>query len=476
LLCYAKQHKHIKKHAHKTNEEQIDKSEPDNSEGNSYNLLFDSISSDNVDLKKNNRQLTSNLNGLKKANEQLKAEIRDFKDQVDSNYGDIIYIIIIILFLVSSIVAYIIFRKKRDTIFALKSQLKSLKEELAEQKKEISKQEKIIQKYTDISISQNNIATPSSMPKKSITANSQSLEPKSFSNKFIDNSKHKCKGDFYVVYASSIGKSHITNNTSCQDNHAVGKIDWDWGISVVCDGAGSAENSAQGSKFVSEEAYNLYKAALLRSDFFNKKTLPRDDEWDDISNKIIQEIQLKLKDFATLKKIEYASLACTLIVVVYSPIGLLVSHIGDGRAGYLNSKNEWKSLITPHKGEESNQTIFITSREWNPKNSIKMSNVLVPENSVIREMPLAFTLMSDGCESSSYECSKLDSLNQKWTDPNIPFPNFFNPLVTQLKGMIQSKVPQEEANKLWRNFIESGTPSLSEENDDKTLILGIIVS
>ena len=104
-----------------------------------------------------------------------------------------------------------------------------------------------------------------------------------------------------------------------------------------------------------------------------------------------------------------------------------------------------------------------------------MSNVLVPESKVINEKAIAFTLMTDGCETHAFNCSKIDERTMKWMDPNIPSEIFFNPLLNQLKSMFNKKVPIDDINNNWKEFIEEGTIGLKEEPDDKSLILGILV-
>jgi hypothetical protein len=299
---------------------------------------------------------------------------------------------------------------------------------------------------------------------------------KSFSNINYSQPKSRLGSDkWFLVGGSSIGKSHISIGKPCQDNHYCKNIDKNWGISVICDGAGSAENSHLGSQFVSEKTIDVFKDYLVSNKFVSKNKLPNDVEWQNISNLAFRNIYNSLCDFAEKNKIGFSSVACTVIVVVFTPIGLLSSHIGDGRAGYCNVNGEWKSLITPHKGEEANQTIFITSSAWISEKNFKMSDVLVPECRVITEKVTAFTLMTDGCETHSFDCSKMDQETNKWIDPNIPDEKFFNPLLNQLKSMYNNKVSSDEVTSRWLNFIDEGTNGLKNESDDKTLILGVNV-
>jgi hypothetical protein len=100
--------------------------------------------------------------------------------------------------------------------------------------------------------------------------------------------------------------------------------------------------------------------------------------------------------------------------------------------------------------------------------------VLVPESTVINEKPFAFTLMSDGCESTAWLCNQQDEKTGKFFDSNKPYPNFFNPLEETLQSFKKDKIKEQERADKWKNFIESGNPSFVKETDDKTMILGVV--
>jgi len=287
----------------------------------------------------------------------------------------------------------------------------------------------------------------------------------------VPNSTIITKGNWFVVGSSVIGKSHIEGNIPCQDFNHLEKINDLWGIAVCCDGASSAINSHIGSEFVAKESAKIFKSIFLKEQLGENKELPRDNVWQELAKVGLYQVKQNLDDFAKSKGYKVESLACTVILAIYSPLGILVTHIGDGRAGFLTQTNEWKPMLTPWKGEEANQTVFITSAIWN-ENII--DNYL--ESRIIREQPLAFTLMSDGCEAHSFECSVFDKETSEWHDPNLPFPKFFNPLVQSLKQMKAKGMTEEEVQKKWANFLTSGTQSLINEPDDKTLVLGVFVS
>jgi hypothetical protein len=82
--------------------------------------------------------------------------------------------------------------------------------------------------------------------------------------------------------------------------------------------------------------------------------------------------------------------------------------------------------------------------------------------------------MSDGCEAHAFECSHFDETTQKWSDPNQPYPKFFQPLVVTLNRLKREGLPQEDIKQKWEAFLEGGTSGLKDESDDKTMILGIL--
>ncbi len=318
-------------------------------------------------------------------------------------------------------------------------------------------------------------------PKKHLTEVEEPVKkdilPKSFSNVSRGLKKYESKDlKWFVVGASAIGKSHIKNSDPCQDNHFCQEVENGWGLAICCDGAGSAKNSHIGAAYVTSEiGPEFFKKLITGKEWYKDGELPSEEEWNHVARKGFEQIYSSLERFCRIRKLEIASVACTVIIVIFSPVGLLVAHIGDGRAGFCNEEGEWKSIITPHKGEEVNHTVFITSNRWIKDSDFVMSDVSVPECRVITEKPLAFALMSDGCESHSFQCSYMDKETNKWSDPNIPYPKFFNPLVKGLKQMHESRLSVLEANDKWRKFIEEGNTGLKEEPDDKTMILGVLI-
>jgi hypothetical protein len=281
--------------------------------------------------------------------------------------------------------------------------------------------------------------------------------------------------EWVLVGASVKGNGHIQSNMPCQDNHKYESLGNGWGVAVVSDGAGSAEHSEFGSKVVAERGVFHFKNLIEKEGWMKKNVLPPDVEWLQKSYYTLKSIRNEVELVAKKNNVELKSLSATCLVVVYSPIGLLAAHVGDGRMGYKSASGEWRAMMTPHKGEEANQTIFLVSDFWNIPNYV-MSGVLVPESIVVREPVKAFALMSDGCENTSWKCTTLNPDTGKYYDQNKPFEGFFNPLEETLLSFQNENVPEEERRAKWYKFIESGTNGFVKEQDDKTMIYGVNVN
>lgn len=275
-----------------------------------------------------------------------------------------------------------------------------------------------------------------------------------------------------IVGASVIGNSHVSMKLPCQDCCGYESLGKGWGIAVTSDGAGSAEHSEIGSGIVVSRAIEHFKHYLTTKNWLIQNYVPTDAEWTQITYNIIKDIYNDMKDFSEKRSFELKSLNATVIVIIHTPYGLLTCHVGDGRAGYRNASGDWKSVITPHKGEEANQTIFVTSGFWSIPNYV-MSGVMVPECRVIKDKVTAFTLMSDGCEATSWLYNQQNE-NGKFYDPNLPFPKFFNPLTESLKKMHEANTPNDERLSGWQDFLMTGG-KFANEPDDKTMILGLIL-
>jgi len=273
--------------------------------------------------------------------------------------------------------------------------------------------------------------------------------------------------NWILAFASTIGSGHILEKKPCQDACKVECYD-NFCITVVCDGAGSYQNSHIGSKQVAELCIYHFEKVITSKNWNYQKELPNHAIWHEAAKQTLFSIREDLDKFSMSNDLDFRSLACTVILTIALPQGLLVTHIGDGRAGYCNNNLEWYPTITPFHGELANETVFITSDIWNDD---VIDNYI--ESKVIIDDVKAFCLLSDGCEKASFECNLFDKEKETYFDPNRPFPLFFNPNLRILPELYKQGKSQEEINSLWTRFLMSGNEKLKVETDDKTLILGV---
>lgn len=288
---------------------------------------------------------------------------------------------------------------------------------------------------------------------------------------FIRQQSYIKSNDSIILGASLRGRSHIESNTDCQDYHLYQELSKGWSILVVSDGAGSAKHAGRGSKANCTISMKLLSDMIAKNKWIENSFLPSELDWYIEFRTICEKMKLiyqnkveEMNDESVLTDFN-----ATLLICVITPNGILSGHIGDGRMGYLSNDDEWKNLMTPHKGDEGNQTVFLQS-SWDKPHvpALKVSNVYVPETRVIREIPKAVVLISDGCERSCWECSILDPTLGKYTDVNRPHPGFMNPL-------IESIVDEEDSKRfnLFVDIIDKGTKSCQTERDDKTMLIAM---
>lgn len=263
-----------------------------------------------------------------------------------------------------------------------------------------------------------------------------------------------------IAAASATGKGH----QECQDSFAYEILD-NLTICVVADGAGSQKNSKLGSSLVSELALKYFKQYTLKHKL-NRNAIPlSSDVWRKDSIAILKQVKSDLDKVATKKKCDVNTMASTVIVVISTPDTIYTSHIGDGRAGYMNTKDEWKSLITPYIGSEVGMTVFLTTEYiWQYAQEYIETNVIHDEIKAV-------TLLSDGAEGPSFKCTNFDEESQKYVDINKPGSIFYNPCV---KFILDNKDElEDDVNVVWKKFLEDGSPSFRTEKDDKTMLLAV---
>jgi len=275
------------------------------------------------------------------------------------------------------------------------------------------------------------------------------------------------------AWCSKIGSSHIQEGLPCQDNSKVEYVkNTDFIIAAISDGAGSCENSQIGSSFLVDKV--IEKLGLfLKSDkglFINDIELSQ-KKWREEAFLIFTELKTELKVKANESNLEFKSLSATLIVTISNGKFIACANVGDGRAAFRSMEDEWYPMLIPTKGEEANQTLFITSDFWDTDTQSEYFGSFYYSNPIS-----AFTLLSDGCERASFEILKYNKEEDKYFDPNKPFKPFFEPNYLNLLKLGKAKIDQNKINELWGDFIEKGNSNLINETDDKSMILSLFLT
>lgn len=275
-----------------------------------------------------------------------------------------------------------------------------------------------------------------------------------------------------IIGISYRGDSHIKSDVVCQDYHAFAKLNEVWNMAIVSDGAGSAKHSDEGSRAVCN-VFKFYTEELIKSndtlkngEIFDEKTW--DIEFRGMLLRFQNELKKQLEQKSVNKEYPFESFAATIILILYSKYGYMVAHVGDGRAG-VKINGHWKSVITPHKGEEANQTIFSTAKYFQERPNLKMSNIYVPETHVERQQIEAFVLMSDGCENGAwvtYQRKELSNGDFRVEDVNQPRNNILD------NCMALIDVPANDRQHLIIEFITESSKAFQNEPDDKTILIG----
>ncbi|HMK26490.1 MAG TPA: PP2C family serine/threonine-protein phosphatase [Chitinophagaceae bacterium] len=274
--------------------------------------------------------------------------------------------------------------------------------------------------------------------------------------------------DVWIVSKATVtGYNHVADNIPCQDAHKFKYFEQEgFSIAVISDGSGSACFSHLGAGLIVENAMELFYTEVKTANFhINPPTI---SGWEILSRKVFESIYNILSEYAIKENMDLKSLAATVIVLIVTQFGLLVTHIGDGRAGFLNESGEWKSCMEPYKGEYANETVFLTSvfdESFTNRHYIK--------SHVISENINAFTLLTDGCENVCFELRIYDSNTQQYIRENKPFKNFFDHNCKSLLSLAGAGLSEDDIDELWKIFLERGMEQFVTEPDDRTMILGV---
>lgn len=180
-----------------------------------------------------------------------------------------------------------------------------------------------------------------------------------------------------IVASKKTGQLHKDLGLPCQDAVVYFKQDG-IGAIVLCDGAGSVENSEEVSNALAQ-----YLPEYLTSHFCELDNISDEDA----KLKLMEEVDRILRRECPGKKAD-----CTLLAVVESEQGkIIVFHIGDGLI--LEVGSESKLISLPENGMFSNITYFLG--DFNAMDHLRIYRIEKSNNDSI-------ILCSDGISDSLY--------------------------------------------------------------------------
>ncbi len=201
--------------------------------------------------------------------------------------------------------------------------------------------------------------------------------------------------------ASVTGKGHLDQNQPCQDAHYHAVVQ-EILLAVICDGAGSAQNSQTGATFMSRQVVRGLSALVedkelpslqpVNQEIFTGtlrtviahardqlaatlsipapeeisalipdqnaaqplpvRAFPLEETRQQQQQQEMERTQVSLRDFA-----------CTLVGCVLSDMGGYFFHIGDGFAIHQQAQG-LAQLSLPENGEYADETYFVTDHNW----------------------------------------------------------------------------------------------------------------
>lgn len=166
--------------------------------------------------------------------------------------------------------------------------------------------------------------------------------------------------DWKGIYGLARGRSHVKNETPCQDSAVV--ILKPRPVIFVSDGAGSASNSHFGSQQVVKHlqaAMELEKIESIQKELLDRKDSIDSENLMHYAQGFISEAILALQELSEQELYPIDSLKCTLLLAVMGQERLFWLKVGDGCIVVEN--NGSLQLLGPlGKGEFANATHFIS--------------------------------------------------------------------------------------------------------------------
>lgn len=253
-----------------------------------------------------------------------------------------------------------------------------------------------------------------------------------------------------IYAASATGSSHLDKGIPCQDAcafHARGDVL----VAVVCDGAGSASRSDEGSRLVADMV-----ARALGDRFEREPELLRGDQeaFFEIAAEAVANARDALVEIAQTATVSLSSYAATLVGYAGDAQRGWFFHIGDGigvaepaDAAAEDDETAAAPVVSlPSNGEYANETYFVTGESW--REHLRVLPVPAPT--------ARLALMSDGAMPFAMQKNNAGL-----------FKPFFDPVARYL-----ASVDEELGSRaLFGTLDDPRTHGIT--SDDKTLLIAL---
>ena len=241
------------------------------------------------------------------------------------------------------------------------------------------------------------------------------------------------------VYSASVaGTGHLQRGIERQDR-VFHRVEANFAIAVVSDGAGSARNSALGATVTTTRATSAAAWRLL-----DLAASPSAVELEEVLRESASGARQSLEELSRQTGEPLQSYANTMLLAIQTDTLLGAAQVGDGGMVISNEQGGFECLTSPQRGEYANQTTFITSREGLAQMEVK----------VIEAQPRYLAIFSDG----------LDNLVMEHATQQ-PFQPFFSNVFRWLEGQSDPVNAERELAGLLRS------PRVTAKSDDDITLL-----
>ena len=282
-----------------------------------------------------------------------------------------------------------------------------------------------------------------------------------------EDKKYLLQANYSLIGCSRRGRSHEHNGTFRDDDFFVSPVEDfnEWSIMIVCDGAGSAKYSREGSRIVVRKVGEILQDQL-------KTLIPKIDEaldtikplqYDEISQKVYEEINLLLNPLlqqainAAIDDIEleakriqgeFKDFSTTLLIGInrQRPNQTFITSfwMGDGAIA-VYSKDKIRLMGKPDGGQYAGQTSFLSRNFANNMNDRMRCGFYDNVEAVI--------IMTDGISDPKFE-----------TDNGLANLELWNDLWREIQPMLEEADADQKLLD-WMHFFTPG------HHDDRTIAI-----